>query len=65
MNSKEVEQLLLKDSKNNNSLAKSYLSLLENATPEMREYWFNFLGSMIGPILQNKKELSEAAKENK
>lgn len=47
MNSKYAESLLIAESEKGNDLAKSYLNLLKDATPEMREYWFNFLGNMI------------------
>ena len=50
MNSKEVEAWLNEEVKNKNSLAQSYLSLLENATPEMREHWFQMLGTILKAV---------------
>lgn len=47
MDVKQVENLLMTESKKGNKLAESYLNLLKDATPEMRDYWFNFLSNMI------------------
>lgn len=57
MKTQDVEKWLLKESKNNNALAKTYLSLLENATPEMKEHWFQMLGSMLGAVMENDPEI--------
>ena len=65
MKKEEVEKWLITEAKNKNSLAEAYLSLLKNSPPEMKEHWFNFLGSMMGPILQNKKSIIDATKEGK
>lgn len=50
----EVEKWLIKEAKNKNSLAEAYLSLLKNATPEMKEHWYSQLGAMLKVIEDNK-----------
>ena len=65
MNSQQVEQWLIQESKKKNTLAEAYLSLLKDATPEMRQHWFNFLGSVIGPVVQNRELIQKAANERK
>jgi hypothetical protein len=65
MKKEEVEKWLIVEAKNKNNLAETYLSLLKDATPEMREHWFNFLGGILGPILQNKDTITSAVREGK
>lgn len=63
MNTKEVENWLTKESKNN-VLAHAYVDLLKNATPEMRDYWLDLLGKMLGPVIENQHAIN-AMKESK
>lgn len=65
MDIQQIEKWLIEEAKNKNSLAETYLSLLKDATPEMREHWFNFLGGILGPILQNKESIATAVREGK
>lgn len=60
-----VEKWLLQEAEKGNVMASSYLSLLKDATPEMKTHWFNFLGSMITPVLENEKEIRQSLKEGK
>ena len=50
MDAKQTEMWLIKESSKGNELAKAYLGLLENATPEMRVYWYNLLGSALNGL---------------
>ena len=59
MDNKEVEQWLRQQAKNKNALASAYLSLLENASPEMKAHWFQALGNSLGAIKQNEESLRE------
>lgn len=47
MTSEEAKILLEKEAKNGNKLAESYLSLLKDATPTMREKWFGYIAEMM------------------
>ena len=50
MKNEEVEQWLIKEAKNKNSLAQTYLSLMQNAAPEMRSHFMSQLGTMLEVI---------------
>ena len=65
MRKEEVEQWLIDEATRKNNLAEAYLSLLKDATPEMREHWFNFLGLILGPMLENRDVIEKAVKEGK
>ena len=47
MDAKQTEKWLKEESVKGSELAKAYLGLLENATPEMQGYWYNLLGSAL------------------
>ena len=54
MNSQETLKWLQAEIKQKNTLAEAYLAMLEHATPETRDRWFEHLG----------KTLNEADEEN-
>lgn len=56
MNAKYAENLLKSEREKGNKLAESYLNLLKDATPEMREYWLNFLGNMAKGFEEAQKQ---------
>lgn len=57
MKAKEVEQWLIKEAKNENPMAETYLEMLNSATPEVRAYWFELLGSMLGSVIEQAPEI--------
>ena len=64
MTNQEVEKWLLKESSQKNKLAESYLSLLKNATPEMKDKWYQQLGTMLEGIKAIELQVLEERKRS-
>lgn len=47
MTSEEARILLEKESKKGNKLASTYLAMLKDATPTMKEKWFGYIAEMM------------------
>ena len=62
MNIQEVQAFLETESSNGNKLAKAYINLLKDATPEMREFWYVFLGNIVTATLKLAEKESEKGK---
>jgi hypothetical protein len=47
MKQEEVEKWLISEANKKSVIAENYLAILNNATPEMKGYWLNYLGNML------------------
>lgn len=47
MTSDEARVLLEKEAKNGNKLASTYLAMLKDATPTMKEKWFSYIAELM------------------
>ena len=47
MTHQQVQQWLDEKAAKNDVMAQAYLSLLKDATPEMKAYWYDQLGTML------------------
>jgi len=65
MTHEQVEQWLRNEAAKKNSMAQTYLSLLENAAPEVREQWFTWLGTLLGAVEQNGDAIRNQLRQGK
>ena len=64
MKPEEVKLWLEKEAKKKNTLAETYLLMLQDATPEMQSHWFGQLGAALQAIEMIKPELNKSTRND-
>lgn len=62
MTNQEVESWLRHEAAQKNKLAESYLSLLKNASPEIKDKWYSQLGVILEGVKSIEKQVIEERK---
>lgn len=65
MDVKKTEEWLKNEANEGNALARSYLSLLENANPEIKKHWIEQMSVLLDAAGVINEEMKKASKLEK